>query len=810
MVDYGQLNQFEYLDHTADIMFVWGDNLGVAFEQMALAMMNYMVELDSVHLDQHQEDEIKEHTINVEEFLVFKEIKVLSIDKINFKITATGKGVELDKSKHTTGTEIKAITYSCMKIEEKPEKTDIYLLRNKLFNFVNWIHCIVLKKQYSLSWQCMINEYPELLIDYRFDDRYLYEYLSKFGDANKHEQPPFDRLKNAMLAAIRQNRLDLIETIINKQPGLWHSEIITFHQAYQEELCVTAAAYEREDILRYLIDSVGVNSTLVMLATLKSTVATNRNLNIARQCCKFIVFDEYISNIIMAIAPVIKLNDSDIFMMLYNCSASIKPIAIKGILKTGTLDLLNVVKEFEKKRFSELVMSVGDCISTAAKYNQLEILQYLLENQLGKKENADKYLSCRSDTNFEIIQCLYDYYKDSIVSYPLLISKAIVSGNVRVLEFLLSLGRLSDDEKSKCFATNPMNYAAKNNHFDMLKWLHYNRSEPVTKSVMEEAILSNNMAMVQFLVENRTEGCTNKAIQYALEVRNLELAQYLFDNISGVNWQMRNDLLETLCYNGCLDIIRFVLEYIPLEHSFSRQAMIYSAANGFLEILKLIHQSPNSGSTFKTMDAAAANGHLDIVVWLNENRTEGCSVSAIDGAAGKGHLDVVKWLYFNRSEGFSSTGMDNALANGHTDVLEFLYENRTQDCSPRSIQLAAEYGHLNVLKWLIANQSDDDVNDLQFPLREHAKRGDLEAIKYLYEIGRANIDHSTLEFATIYDRFNVVLWILENHFVKVDSLDFGPFNNALLDSYRSDPNKTLLKLKKLSYCQINNIPNISF
>ncbi|GAM22789.1 hypothetical protein SAMD00019534_059640, partial [Acytostelium subglobosum LB1] len=144
-----QLSQYEYLDHTADIMFVWGSTLNQSYEQMALAMMNYMVELDSVHLDQHSEDEIKEHTFNVEghdmdsllfayldeilfifstEFIVFKEISIVSFDRESFKIEAKGRGVELDKEKHTTGTEIKAITYSCMKIEEKPERTDVFVI----------------------------------------------------------------------------------------------------------------------------------------------------------------------------------------------------------------------------------------------------------------------------------------------------------------------------------------------------------------------------------------------------------------------------------------------------------------------------------------------------------------------------------------------------------------------------------------------------------------------------------------------------------------------------------------------------------
>ncbi|KAF2074438.1 hypothetical protein CYY_004256 [Polysphondylium violaceum] len=145
MGNLGQLCNFEYLDHTADIMFVWGKDLKESFEQMALAMMHYMVELDTVEMD----DSAVTHEIKVSghdmdsllfaymdeclfifntEFSIFKEIEILSIDRESFTIEARAKGIELDKSKHTTGTEIKAITYSCMEIKEAQDKSEVYLI----------------------------------------------------------------------------------------------------------------------------------------------------------------------------------------------------------------------------------------------------------------------------------------------------------------------------------------------------------------------------------------------------------------------------------------------------------------------------------------------------------------------------------------------------------------------------------------------------------------------------------------------------------------------------------------------------------
>eukprot|EP01113_Clastostelium_recurvatum_P035941 TRINITY_DN5061_c0_g1_i1.p2 TRINITY_DN5061_c0_g1~~TRINITY_DN5061_c0_g1_i1.p2 ORF type:complete len:149 (-),score=53.21 TRINITY_DN5061_c0_g1_i1:66-512(-) len=137
--------KYEYRDHTADIMLhAWGDTTSEAFEQTALAMFNYMVELDSV------KDETKtEHTIEVEghdmnsllfafldewlfvfstEFLVCKRFHILEFDRENWKIKCKGTGETFDKKKHASGTEIKAITYSCMEVKEEQGKTEIYTI----------------------------------------------------------------------------------------------------------------------------------------------------------------------------------------------------------------------------------------------------------------------------------------------------------------------------------------------------------------------------------------------------------------------------------------------------------------------------------------------------------------------------------------------------------------------------------------------------------------------------------------------------------------------------------------------------------
>jgi SHS2 domain-containing protein len=137
---------FEFLSHTADIKLrCWGNTLEEAFTQAAYALMTVI----TPDLGKISEKKKKIITIEAEdkeallfdflsEFLfifdvnklVFSNIRVQSIQKINdgYELKAQMKGEEFNKESHEIGTEVKAITYSYMKIEEKKENITIELV----------------------------------------------------------------------------------------------------------------------------------------------------------------------------------------------------------------------------------------------------------------------------------------------------------------------------------------------------------------------------------------------------------------------------------------------------------------------------------------------------------------------------------------------------------------------------------------------------------------------------------------------------------------------------------------------------------
>ena len=118
------------------------------------------------------------------------------------------------------------------------------------------------------------------------------------------------------------------------------------------------------------------------------------------------------------------------------------------------------------------------------------------------------------------------------------------------------------------------------------------------------------------------------------------------------------------------DIFDWKYEYIPEKYTWN-----WCSINGYLSILKWLHQNNIKGCTKYTMDFAAENGHLKIVKWLHLNREEGCTTSAMDYAVSNGHIEIVKWLHHNRTEGCTTDAMDQAKSKGHLEIVKYLKEN---------------------------------------------------------------------------------------------------------------------------------------
>uniref|UniRef100_A0A7M4E216 Protein archease n=1 Tax=Crocodylus porosus TaxID=8502 RepID=A0A7M4E216_CROPO len=108
--------KYEYLDHTADVqLHAWGDTLEEAFEQCAMAMFGYITDTETVEPLDTVEVEIEGHDMlsllynflnewlykfSADQFFIPREVKVLSIDRMSFKIRSIGWGEEFSLPKH--------------------------------------------------------------------------------------------------------------------------------------------------------------------------------------------------------------------------------------------------------------------------------------------------------------------------------------------------------------------------------------------------------------------------------------------------------------------------------------------------------------------------------------------------------------------------------------------------------------------------------------------------------------------------------------------------------------------------------------
>ena len=126
---------YEYLEHTADAKFrAYGTTLEEAFQNAAVAMFNVMIdtgtisdevsekiELTSADLDGLLVDWLSEllYLFEVEQ-VVFGKFKIDCITENNgeYSLSANAFGEPLDLTRHKFDTEVKAVTYNELKVEE--------------------------------------------------------------------------------------------------------------------------------------------------------------------------------------------------------------------------------------------------------------------------------------------------------------------------------------------------------------------------------------------------------------------------------------------------------------------------------------------------------------------------------------------------------------------------------------------------------------------------------------------------------------------------------------------------------------------
>jgi len=129
--------EYELLEHEADIgIRGYGDTIEEAFENGAKAMFSIMVDLKKVNSQKNVKIKCEAPDIEalfvewLNELLTKKDIEEMSFSRFKVKINkndlytlkGTGSGERFDQKKHKAKIEVKAATYSGLKIGKKDEK----------------------------------------------------------------------------------------------------------------------------------------------------------------------------------------------------------------------------------------------------------------------------------------------------------------------------------------------------------------------------------------------------------------------------------------------------------------------------------------------------------------------------------------------------------------------------------------------------------------------------------------------------------------------------------------------------------------
>ncbi|MBP2030383.1 SHS2 domain-containing protein [Methanohalophilus levihalophilus] len=132
--------KYDYMEHTADARFrAYGANLEEAFENAAEAMFNVMIdtsdipcrtsipiEVEADDLEMLLVEWLSELLYHFEvEFIVFSKFAVIGINHQDgvYSLSATACGEFIDLDKHAFETEVKAVTYNNLLVQEAGDDT---------------------------------------------------------------------------------------------------------------------------------------------------------------------------------------------------------------------------------------------------------------------------------------------------------------------------------------------------------------------------------------------------------------------------------------------------------------------------------------------------------------------------------------------------------------------------------------------------------------------------------------------------------------------------------------------------------------
>ena len=195
-----------------------------------------------------------------------------------------------------------------------------------------------------------------------------------------------------------------------------------------------------------------------------------------------------------------------------------------------------------------------------------------------------------------------------------------------ILSFLYSFDKIIEVDKVSIFdlhKDNPkftrliseetMNTAAEYSSFNIIKWLHYNRSDGCTEYAMDIAADKGNLEILEWLHINRDEGCSIDALMYAIENEHLHVVIWLHENrLNDIPQHCYKVALNEAAQTSNLEILNYLynkyIERFNNEHEcFTHRIVNIVAMEGNIKIMEWLHNHCN-WYNYKEIACAAKYG----------------------------------------------------------------------------------------------------------------------------------------------------------------------------------------------------------
>lgn len=332
-----------------------------------------------------------------------------------------------------------------------------------------------------------------------------------------------------------------------------------------------------------------------------------------------------------------------------------------------------------------LMTFTDDAMCGAATSGDLRIVKFLSDCKR-IRINASHVVRAVSEEHYGVAFYMYERLRyDDVRTNPSIVDWAAERGYAAFLKYL------THHHVAEEGTVRAMDEAAERGHLETVMVLHEFRREGCTVKAMDRAAKRGHFDVVRFLHHNRSEGCTTKALDYAIFKDNFEMFEFLVTHRKEGYSQSASDYLQMNL--NCVDPKIFELFCKTCDDACVKDIARKVAQSGDLEKTIIVHRArPDfGGGVFdrEAMDVAAANGYLDIVKFLHEHGKEGCTFRAMDGAALCRHFDVVQFLQENRNEGCSEEAIKNAIVSKDEIMVRYLYENRP------------ECGKIETIRWVV-------------------------------------------------------------------------------------------------------------